>query len=281
MGLRRLAPLAAVGAVAVAAASVALRPSPADAVDPPVLAAARAKLAGTQRLYLWLQPEPVPPHDVGWLYVAIRADLPARRVAVQFQSGPNYVYQDGVLTLAAPGLGGPTQTPVRLEAFEPFFAWLLMELDTGFADATFVAEKPPYTDQVVRGPTGTGWGTWRVSFPVAWDDPFRIYLTLHDPAVAGGDPDCWVESVDIFPATGSEPSTLYLPLLPFEGGSMEGYGWKPWAVASLAFCQRTQWEPDWSESANGVPDPWSTRLYHGRGLASDEYGGLFPNPGTP
>lgn len=259
-----------------AAGFVALRPQPAAAVDPPVLAAVRAKLAGTSRLYLWLQPTPVKSSSV-WEYVAIRADLPARRVAIQFQSGPNYVYQDGVLTLAAPGLGGPTQTPVRLEAFEPFFAWLLGELDSGFADATFVAEKPPYTDRVVHGPTGTGWGVWRVSFPSPLDDPFRVYLTLKDPAVTGGDPDCWVTRVDIFPSTGNEPSTLYLPTLPFANGIQQGYGWEPWAVASLHLCERTQWEPNWSESQNGVPDPWSTRLYYGLGLEPDEYGGLFSN----
>jgi hypothetical protein len=240
---------------------------PAEAVDPPILAAFRAKLAATNRLYVILGLPTIPVSGVDWT-LAIRADLPSRRMAMQLDSGANYVYQDGVLTMSAAGL------PVRLEAFEPYFAWFLEELDTGFADATFTPERLPNDDRVVDGPTGIGWGTFRVTFPTPLDDPFRIYLTLHDPAWFGNDETCRVESLVIFPATGGTPSTLYTVTLPFVDSPNPAYGWSPLTSANLGLCEAIQWEPVWSESIQGAPDPWSTRLSFEPGFKAHEYGGL-------
>jgi hypothetical protein len=237
-----------------AAPTLASRDAPAAA--PAYVAAFQERLANATTIYALVpyRRHEREPSFTAVSELAVRLDLPARRAAIQTGGNVNFVYMDGVFTVSSPhfAVGHPgVRSPTR----EPVFAALLAELDAGLANTTFTPEFfPDVASRRSGNPlTGKG-GSFRLDLPGVWDDGWRIYMEISDdPSFA-----CAAVTVAVFEK--DRPRVVQLPGI----------------RADFALCNNVQWEPDWTESTYGAPEPWSTRTCYWPGFEPDEYGGLAP-----
>lgn len=225
--------------------------SEAPAAAPAYISALQEHLAAATRVYLHV-PYFGDPSASNHSYLSARLDLPTRRAAIQTGDRTNFVYLDGVLT-SSNSTGGIGNLGTRHPDLEPIFAALLAELDAGLANTTFTPAWPPSYSRRTGNPAGSEGGWFLVDFPGSWDAGWRIFVEV------GGDPTFAraVGEIEVY-----------------EGDSQTPAVWSA-MVAQFNLYDNVQWEPDWTQSNYGAPEPWSTRTYYWPGFKRDEYGGLY------